>query len=133
MRLLLDTCVFLWLIGLPERLPARVQSHIEDAGNPCAVSTASLWECLIKHSRGGVVLSTGELSALDFLLWQCERHALSVLPIPAATLRPLQRLPTLHHDPFDRLLVCQAIEEGLTLVTPDAVLRRYPVGTLWDD
>lgn len=132
MRLLLDTCVFLWLLGFPERLPIVVRRHIEDAGNGCAVSAVSLWECLIKHGKGQLRLATGERSALDFLLSQCDRHALDVLPIPVTTFRHLEHLPPVHSDPFDRLLICQAIEEGLTLVTPDVAIRRYPLRTMWD-
>lgn len=132
MRLLLDTFVFLWLLGFPERLPFVVRRNIEDAGNGCAVSAVSLWECLIKHGKGRLGLAAGERGAWDFLLSQCEHHVLDVLPIPVATLRHLERLPAVHSDPFDRLLICHAIEEGLTLVTPDAAIRRYPLKTLWD-
>jgi PIN domain nuclease of toxin-antitoxin system len=55
-----------------------------------------------------------------------------VLPIQASTLRPLERLPPLHGDPFDRILICQAIEDGLAIVTPDPAIRRYPIETIWD-
>lgn len=131
MSLLLDTCVFLWLLGLPERLPGKLRELLEDAGTRCAVSTASLWESLLKHGKGSLILATGGRTALDFLLWNCERHALEVLPIRAEALRPLERLPAIHADPFDRLLICQAIEEGMVLVTPDPVIQRYPIKTLW--
>lgn len=131
MSMLLDTCVFLWLIGLPERLPDEIRKSLEDAGTRCVISTASLWECLLKHGKGHLGFRTGGRTALDFLLWNCDRHALEVLPIRANTLRPLEKLPSIHADPFDRLLICQAIEEGMTLVTPDPYIRRYPIRTLW--
>lgn len=132
MRLLLDTCVYLWLIGLPERLPPAIRERLEDADTDCAVSTAALWECLIKLGKGRLGLRTGGQAALDFLLVQCERHALTVLPIQTSTLRPLEQLPALHGDPFDRLLICQAIEEGIAIVTPDPLIRRYPIRTIWE-
>jgi PIN domain nuclease of toxin-antitoxin system len=132
MGVLLDTCVFLWLLGLPERLPDKVRERLRDAGTRCSVSTASLWECLLKHGKGRLGFTTGGRTALDFLLWNCERHALDVLPIRADALRPLERLPAIHSDPFDRLLICQAIEEGLAIVTPDPRIRRYPIKTFWE-
>lgn len=131
MRLLLDTCTFLWLIGFPERLPDAVRECVEDAGNDCAVSVASIWECLIKQGKGRLGLTTGGRTALDFLLQQCQNHQLDVLPIHTSALHPLERLPPLHHDPFDRLLICQAIEQGLTILTPDPLIQRYPVRTFW--
>jgi PIN domain nuclease of toxin-antitoxin system len=133
MRLLLDTCTFLWLIGMPEYLPESVRQRVRDPGSQTAVSLVTLWECLIKHAKRRLGLRTGERSALDFLLWQCEDHRIGVLPIPIAALRPLERLPAIHGDPFDRLLICQAIEEGMAIVTPDVAIRRYPVKTIWDD
>ena len=132
MGLLLDTCVFLWMLGLPEQLPQAVRNRLQDAGTDCAVSTATLWECLIKHGKGRIGFATGGKPVLDFLLRQCDRHALDVLPVEATALGPLERLPPLHSDPFDRLLICQAIEQGLTLVTPDRQIRQYPIKTLWD-
>lgn len=132
MSLLLDTCVFLRLIGMPEQLPEKTRRRLEDAGTRCAVSVASLWECLLKHGKGQLRFRTGGRTALAFLLWNCERHALEVLPIQADTLRPLEKLPRIHADPFDRLLICQAIEQGMTLVTPDPVIRRYPIKTMWE-
>ena len=133
MRLLLDTCAFLWLIGFPERLPDAVRDCVEDVENDCLVSVATIWECLIKRGKGRLGLRTGERTALDFLLWQCQNHELGVLPIRASALRPLERLPALHNDPFDRLLICQAVDEGMAIVTPDMAIRRYPVKTIWDD
>lgn len=128
---LLDTCTFLWLIGLPERLPVRVRESIAGGDTDAYVSTATLWEVLIKHGKGQIGLVTGSASALEFLTGQCVAHELATLPIGPDTLAALEHLPPLHTDPFDRLLICQAIEHGLTLVTPDADIRRYPIKTFW--
>lgn len=131
MRLLLDTCVFLWLIGIPERLPPGVRDLLALGDTEAAVSTATLWEVLIKHAKGQIGLDTGGASALGFLAGQCAAHRLDLLPVVADTLEPLERLPDIHRDPFDRLLICQAIEHGLTLLTPDQTIRRYPIKTFW--
>lgn len=133
MRLLLDTCTFLWLIGMPEYLPEPVRQRVRDPACEALVSLVTLWECLIKHAKGRLALKTGEKGALQFLLWQCEAHRLEVLPLHLTALRPLERLPAIHGDPFDRLLICQAIEGGMGIVTPDVAIRRYPVKTIWDD
>ena len=123
--------MLLWLIHLPERLPPQVRRLAEDRATRIHVSVVSLWEVLLKLGRG-VHLETGGRSALQFLLEQCAAHELEPLPLRPETLAPLERLPALHRDPFDRMLICQAIQEGLVLVTPDEAIRRYPIRTLWD-
>lgn len=131
MRLLLDTCVFLWLIGLPERLPTRVRGLLESPDNEAAISVATLWEVLLKAGERQIELDTGGVSTLEFLSGQCAAHRLDVLPVVTDTLAALERLPAVHRDPFDRLLICQAIEHGLVIVTPDQAIRRYPIKTIW--
>ena len=132
MNVLLDTCVFLWLIGIPGRLPKNVRGLVEKGDIPVAVSTASLWEVLIKQGKGQIGLATTEgETALGFLVNQCAAHQLNLLPVVAETLEPLERLPAIHRDPFDRLLICQTIEHGMTLVTPDTEIQRYPIKTFW--
>ncbi len=128
---LLDTCTFLWLIGLPEQLSAGVRGQLAAGQTDAAISTATLWEALIKYGKGQIGLDTGGATALEFLTEQCAAHRVEVLPIVASSLAALEHLPPLHADPFDRLLICQAIENGLTLVTPDRHIRRYPIKTFW--
>lgn len=131
MRVLLDTCVFLWLIGVPERLSPSARQVLEAGETEGAVSVVSFWEVIIKSRLGAIRLDTDGGSTVEFLSAQCARHRLDSLAIKASSLEPLERLPDLHRDPFDRLLICQAIEHGLALVTPDVAIRRYPVKTLW--
>jgi len=131
MNFLLDTCVFLWLIGIPKRLPEKVRSLVERGDIPLAVSTASLWEILIKQGKGQIDLNTEGETILDFLVAQSNAHHLDVLPILAQTLEPLERLPAIHRDPFDRILICQAVEHGFTIITPDSAIKRYPIKTFW--
>lgn len=129
--LLLDTCTFLWLIGFPERLPRAVCEQVTPGDTQVAVSTASLWEVLIKHGKGRIGLDTNGKSAIAFLVSECKAHRLDILPVTPSTLEALERLPDIHKDPFDRLLICQAIEHGLTLITPDPMIRKYPIRTFW--
>lgn len=131
MGLMIDTSVFLWLLGWPEKIPQEVRAQLADADTRVGISIVSLWEILIKHGKGKLDLDTGNQSVLDFLLEQCAQAAVEVLPVMPGSLAALERLPKVHGDPFDRLLICQAIEHGLAMVTSDADIRRYPIRTLW--
>jgi len=121
-KLLLDTQVLLWAAGQPERLSAAALEFLEDPRNELIFSAASLWEVAIKNTLGRE----------DF---RCEprllRRALldndyAELPITSQHAVNIDSLPLLHKDPFDRLLLAQALSEGITLVTSDAQLARYP-------
>lgn len=131
MRLLLDSCTFLWLVAQPAELPDRVRDAIADPDNPCFLSAASLWEILVKHRAGRLEVEGRGAPIERFLVEQREAHGIDPLPIDEESVANLPKLPDLHRDPVDRLLVCQAIAHGLTLVTPDEAIRRYPVRTLW--
>jgi len=130
MNLLLDTCTFLRLISDYERIPAATLTHLE-TGN-LAVSVICLWEILIKQGKG--LLRIDSDGAPTSLFWRrsCETLNLRILPVTVNDVAHLENLPAIHRDPFDRLLICQAIEHGLAIVTPDDHVRRYPVKTLWD-
>jgi PIN domain nuclease of toxin-antitoxin system len=125
-RLLLDTHVWLWWMTHPERLPEQVFDVVSEAQD-VRLSAASVWEATIKHASGKLPLPVGltELvatSARDAGITRLaidDRHALAVAALPA-----------LHRDPFDRLLIAQAIVEGLTLVTADEQVRAYDVPVL---
>jgi PIN domain nuclease of toxin-antitoxin system len=130
-RLLLDTCTFLWLIGQRAALSEKVRDAIADPANDCFLSAASLWEILIKHGGGRLEIDSRGASPEGFLIEQREAHGLDPLPIDEESVAQLPKLPDLHRDPFDRMLVCQAIANGLTLVTSDTTIRRYPVRSLW--
>lgn len=131
MRLLLDSCTFLWLVGQRAALSDRVRESIADPGNACVLSAASLWEILIKHRGGGLEIDGRGAPIERFLIEQREAHGIDPLPIDEDAVAQLPKLPGLHRDPFDRILICQAIAHGLTLVTPDDAIRRYPVRTFW--
>lgn len=121
MRLLLDTHVALWAISNSPRLSARARSLILDPANSMYVSTASVWEITIKHMLGkGDMPVSGSQAAAYFLA-----AGYAELPIFNAHLALLETLPSHHADPFDRLLVAQALAEPLRLVTHDDSIARY--------
>jgi PIN domain nuclease of toxin-antitoxin system len=131
MRLLLDTCAFLWLVGDVERLSSNARAVILDPDNECWLSAASLWEAVVKHAAGRLEIDCEPEPVGAFLRAQRQAHGVESLAVDEAAVAHVIALPDLHRDPFDRLLVCQAIEHGLAIVTPDPAIRGYPVKTLW--
>jgi PIN domain nuclease of toxin-antitoxin system len=124
MRLLLDTHVFLWFISGDSRLPIVMKEAISDPENDVFLSVISLWETIIKYQLGKMSLPQPPETYLPV---QRERHAITSLPLNEACTSQVARLPAIHRDPFDRMLIAQAIEFGLTMVTADAAIRAYPV------
>ena len=122
---LLDTSTLLWALESPERLSPRAR-RLVDAGEN-VVSVASYWEVVIKTQKGLLTIA-------DLATWwrrATELMAARVLPIRASHVTALAALPMLHKDPFDRILIAQAIAEGLDVVTKDKPISDYPVGTIW--
>lgn len=130
MNLLLDTCTFLWLIADDPALSAPAREAIQDPANAVCVSAASLWEVLVKHRLGRLEIHV-PAAPEQYLVAQRDHHGLDSLPITEEAVAQLPKLPDLHRDPFDRILICQAIAHGMRLVTPDEIILRYPVATLW--
>jgi PIN domain nuclease of toxin-antitoxin system len=121
-RFLLDTHVLLWGAVEPERLPGSADALIEDPDNEILFSVVSLWEIAIKTARGR------DDFRIDAGLFrrQLLDNAYAELAITGAHVVALAALPLLHKDPFDRMLVAQAMVEGVTLVTRDPAVARYP-------
>ncbi len=130
--LLLDSCTLLWWLAKEEALAPGVRRQIADASRPVFVSVVSLWEVLAKHARGKIGIDSGKATAFQFLGDAVAAAGFETIDLQAADVRHVSTLPFIHRDPFDRMLICQAIERGLTLVTPDPAIRRYPVKTLWE-
>ena len=128
MRLLLDTATFLWLIIDSPQLSSRARELFSSPGNEVYLSAVSTWEIAIKHSLGRLPLPE---SPQRFIPFQREKHGIQSLSLDEESTLQLLRLPPLHNDPFDRMLVCQAIVEGLTILTPDSLLSQYPVRVIW--
>ncbi|GAB5534901.1 MAG: type II toxin-antitoxin system VapC family toxin [Rubricoccaceae bacterium] len=127
MTLRLDTRALIWWDGDADRLPRPVFDAIQDPGNAVRVSVVSLWEMQIKVMLGKLALRTSLEQTLD----DQEANGISVLGLTTAHILALSSLPAHHRDPFDRMLVAQAIAENAVLVTGDRVLSNYPARTLW--
>lgn len=123
MRLLLDTHALLWALAEPERLTTEARDAVRDGGNEVLVSAASVWEVSIKEAAG-------KLRAPDDLLDVTAAAGFGTLPILARHAVVAGRLPPHHRDPFDRMLIAQAREGALTIVTRDERFRAYDVELL---
>jgi len=128
MKLLLDTCTFLWLISDSPLLSGRARELFAAVENEVYLSAVSAWEIAIKHSLGRLPLPD---SPQRFVPSQREKHGIQSLSLDEESTLQLLRLPGLHNDPFDRMLVCQAIVQGLTILTPDDLVSQYPVRVIW--
>jgi PIN domain nuclease of toxin-antitoxin system len=128
MKLLLDTCVLLWLARGDATLSPRARAALSRADADVMVSAVSCWEIAIKHARGRLSLP---VPLEQFAPMLRDRHGLRSLAIDEASALHVAKLPHLHTDPFDRMLVSQAIVHGLTIVTPDPLVTQYPARTMW--
>jgi PIN domain nuclease of toxin-antitoxin system len=127
-KLLLDTCTFLWTLAGGGELSAAARDALVDPDNDVLLSAVSAWEITVKNALGRLPLPEPPDRYVP-----AQRTARGILALPLdedATLH-LGRLPAIHRDPFDRMLVCQALAAGLTIVTPDEDIARYPVRILW--
>lgn len=123
MNLLLDTHVALWALSSPERIAPEVREMLSDPAHAVHVSAATVWEVEIKRA-------IGKLSAPDGFAGECLDRGFDPLPIDLAHAERAGRLPPHHADPFDRMLIAQAFEEDLVLVSDDRALAAYGVRTM---
>lgn len=128
MSVLLDTCTFLWLIADPGKLSKSAAQILAAPTTRMFLSVVSAWEIALKFSIGQL-----SLQQPPQVLVPSQRilHHVADLELTEAAALYLPNLPRLHKDPFDRMLVCQAILHDLVLVTPDPLIRQYPVKTSW--
>ncbi|TAJ80763.1 MAG: type II toxin-antitoxin system VapC family toxin [Gallionellaceae bacterium] len=126
MKLLLDTHILLWYLEGHPNLPETQRQQIEDRRNQVAVSAVSLWEMTIKIAIGKLDLMDDLATVENTLLQQ----GIRILPIQTAHLQRLLELPFHHRDPFDRLIIAQALAEEMTLVSDDAAFTAYPASLL---
>ena len=127
MTLLLDTHAFLWFVAGDRRLSVTARRALDDAKAKPLLSVASVWELAIKSSLGRLELP----ESLDRYLARKLSTNLRLLPLELSHVVAVERLPFHHQDPFDRVLVAQALSEGLPIVTRDAAFRKYGVDVLW--
>lgn len=127
MAYLLDTHTFLWFASGSKQLPVSVQEKIKDINHSCFLSAASLWEITIKEQLGKLSLSI----SLNALFEYADRNQIEILPISYDHLITLAKLPNHHKDPFDRLIISQAISENLILLTRDKEFKKYKAKVQW--
>ena len=128
MNVLLDTCTFLWALEEPDRLPDLPTRLFSDPECTLFLSAVSVWEIAIKCGLGKLDFP----DSLDLFIPRAIRQfKLNPLPLDVATAILVAKLPPHHKDPFDRMLVCQAMAHKLTILTPDRLIRQYGVPCLW--
>jgi PIN domain nuclease of toxin-antitoxin system len=127
-KVLLDTCTFLWVCAGSPDLSASARRIFSDPANEVYLSAVSAWEIALKHALGRLPLPD---PPDRFVPQQRALHAIDPLPLDEAAVLQLGKLPVRHRDPFDRMLVCQAVAHGLIVLTPDPLIEQYPVRTQW--
>ena len=128
MKYLLDTHTFLWAIEDDPRLSAAAAEMFMNRQNELFLSAASVWEIVIKTQVGKLRLPS---PVAGFLKQHLELNRVRVLPITFPHVLRVEQFPLHHHDPFDRLLAAQSIEEKMPILSADALLRKYPVTVVW--
>jgi PIN domain nuclease of toxin-antitoxin system len=128
MKVLLDTCTFLWIAVDAPELSEQARQVFRDPDNEVFLSAASAWEIAVKHALGRLPLPAAAATYIPRLR---ERHGIEPLPVDEEAALYTARLPPLHRDPFDRMLVCQAIVGGLVLLTPDPDVVQYAIRSMW--
>lgn len=128
MNLLLDTCTFLWIIADPAQLSAQARQLLAAPGNRFSLSVVSAWEIALKYSLGKLLL---QQPPQQLVPQQRALHGIDLLSLSEAAALYLPNLPRFHRDPFDRMLICQALLDNLVILTPDQDICQYPVPTIW--
>jgi len=127
-RILLDTVAFLWAVIEAPDLSDDARELFADPGNEVYLSSVSAWEISVKNALGKLPLPD---SPVRYVPAKRKQHGIETLHLDEEAALHLNRLPVLHKDPFDRMLVCQAITQGLVILTPDRLIAQYPVRTIW--
>jgi len=128
MDILLDTCTFLWAHLESNRLSTVAKQVFRNKEHTLYLSAISVWEIMVKHKLGSLQFDE---SPQDFITRCQEINQIASLDLQPADVFYLDTLPSLHRDPFDRMLICQALNKGLIIMTPDSHIRTYPIRTIW--
>ena len=128
MKLLLDSCTFLWIVADDPHLSGTARAAFRDPANEAFLSVVSAWEIAVKNALGNMALPE---PADAYIPNYRKKELIEPLPLSEEMVLQVVRLPAIHRDPFDRLLICQAIAEGMAILTPDQRIRQYPVLTIW--
>ncbi len=127
MRLLLDSHAFVWWVADDPRLSRRARDVIADGATDVFVSAVSVWELVVKAGLGRVEMP----DSARFIPAQLSANRFEALPLHLQHALALGQLPTIHRDPFDRMLVAQAIVERMSIVSADRAIAGYPVDVIW--
>jgi PIN domain nuclease of toxin-antitoxin system len=129
MRVLIDTHIFIWYIQNSERLPSSIATYINDGRNDILLSIASVWEMAIKQSTGKLNLG---LPYASFIAEQMRLNSIELLSLRLDHLEVVTTMPFHHRDPFDRILIAQAMLEDIGIVSADSIFSSYPVQRIWE-
>ncbi len=127
MKILLDTHIFLWFISGDAQLSTDVRDAIRDPDNEVYLSAVSVWEAIVKYQLGKLPLPEHPET---YLPKQRDLPQIVSLALDESSVAQLAKLPPLHRDPFDRMLICQALQNGLTIATVDGAIRAYSVSVI---
>lgn len=127
MKFLLDTHTFIWFMNGDDMLPKTIIKDIQNTENECFISIASIWEIAIKISLNKLALKSSFNQISKILL----DNEIEVLPITFENIQKLIKLPFHHRDPFDRIIVCQAINMNLCILSKDEYFRFYDAKLKW--
>ena len=127
MQYLLDTHTFIWFIEDDKQLSQKAAKEIIDINNDCYLSIASLWEIAIKINIGKLILKTPFNDIIPFLI----ENNIEMLPVKFEHLQQLMTLELIHKDPFDRIIIAQAIAQNYTIIGDDKNFKYYPVKCIW--
>ena len=128
MKILLDTCTFLWIATGDAGLSQRAGELFADPENDVYLSVASTWEIAVKYKLGKLSLPE---SPERYIPTKREQHGIDSLPLDEEATLYMTKLPDHHKDPFDRILICQAIIGSLVILTPDELITQYPLRCVW--
>ncbi len=128
MKALLDTHTFLWMVSGDSRLGQKANKVFSNKHNDIFLSVVNIWEMTIKVSLGKLELKTGWI---DILRRQLIENSIQLLPLEIDHCEVLMGLPFHHRDPFDRMLIAQAINEKMLILTRDPHFKKYPCKTIW--
>lgn len=128
MKILLDTHAFLWLVEGSNKLSATANSLLSNTDNDLFLSIASIWEMQIKVSIGKLRLG---IPLWEIVANQKDINDVKILPVELEHIWQLDNLPLHHKDPFDRMLIAQALTENIPIMSIDSALNQYPVQIIW--
>lgn len=128
MKILLDTHTFIWWTDRPQKLSPIADQILNDRTNILFLSVVSMWEMQIKSASGKLPLPQ---PYREMVVEQVRVNGLLILPVYEAHVYALDQLPAHHNDPFDRLLIGQALDEQLSILTADSLIQKYSISTIW--